>query len=110
MFSGARGCRSDFSRGACPLTLAAVWQSQRWTRQWDLSDCTLRHALLQGFRLLGGSSFTHLGPEDLAANAGEDLADTARLLSHVVDCIVVSTLRSHHLTIMLERTTITCYV
>ena len=51
--------------------------------------CTLRRALLQGFRLLGGSSLTHLGPEDLAANAGEDLADTARLLSHAVDCILV---------------------
>ena len=45
--------------------------------------------LPQAFRLLGGNSVTHLGPEDLAANAGEELADTARLLSHVVDCIVV---------------------
>lgn len=49
--------------------------------------------LPQAFRLLGGSSITHLGPEDLAANAGEELADTARLLSHVVDCLVVRLLR-----------------
>jgi ornithine carbamoyltransferase len=47
--------------------------------------------LPQAFRLLGGSSFTHLDLEDLAANAGEELADTARLLSHVVDCLVVRT-------------------
>jgi ornithine carbamoyltransferase len=49
--------------------------------------------LPQAFRLLGGSSVTHLGPGDLAANVGEELADTARLLSHVVDCIVVRRLR-----------------
>lgn len=48
--------------------------------------------LPQGFHMLGGSSVTHLGPGDMAANAGEEPVDTARLLSRVVDCLVVSCL------------------
>lgn len=67
----------------CHLAMPRLLNSQR------LRIVRGGDALLQGFRLLGGGSVTTLVPNDVAANAGEELADTARLVSHMVDCIVV---------------------